>query len=153
MLKVKIHRRCTPVHLRDSPKCCPDVVATRLRVPKLRHSHNRRESGCLAFHRPSVQFTCSVLIQQKVLTACQRQMLPSVHYPERMKKFFYSNKGSNSKHVIDFPHFQTVIRLSFSNRNICLQFCQCSSMNKKKKKRTYNLLVRLLTCIGHFSGY
>lgn len=79
-------------------------------------------------------------------------MLPSVHCPERMKKFFYSNKGSNSKHVIDFPHFQTVIRLSFTSRNMCLQFCQCSSMNKKKIG-TYNLLVKSLTCIGHFSGY
>lgn len=45
MLKVEIHWRCTPVSLRNSSECCPDVAAVRQEGPRLQGGHNRGERG------------------------------------------------------------------------------------------------------------
>lgn len=136
MLKVEIHRRCTVVSLRNNLECRPDVASARQNGPKLQGGHNREQKRWLAFHAPSVWFICTTSIQQRSLTGCQQQMLQSVHSLARMKKGFCARKGSDSKHVIDFLQFRTVIRLRASSRNICQQFCLFHSGCKGKHTLT-----------------
>lgn len=48
MLKVEIHRRCTPVSLRNNPGCCPDVMAARQKGSGLQGGHHRAGWGVLS---------------------------------------------------------------------------------------------------------
>lgn len=130
MLKAEIHRRCTPCVLERErePQMSSRCFSNPMEVSQAEtHSHNRRESECLAFQRPSVQLTFNVIIQLTVPTACQWRIIESTCYPETKKKFSYTEKKTNySNHVIDFAHFQSIIKLKCWLYACC--FCQCFAM-------------------------
>lgn len=151
MLKVEIHRRCTPVSLRNNPECCPDVTAARQRVPSCKEATTEQGGGCSAFRRPSVWFVCTTFIQQRILTGCSWQMLQSVHYPKRMKNCFCAREGSHSKHVIDFLQFQIVIRLKAQQQKHMLAVLSVS-LDESTIKST-PITRRWLTCFEHLSRY